>query len=53
MTIDEFLDQYMTIELAKVERRDPLKKFATQIALAKSVMAGDASPLNLDTTGRM
>lgn len=28
LTIDEFLDQYMTIELQKVERRDPLKKFA-------------------------
>jgi len=27
LTIDEFLDQYTATELAKVERRDPLKKF--------------------------
>ena len=37
LTIDEFLDQYMMIELQKVERRDPLKKFAGQLALAKSI----------------
>ena len=49
LTIDEFLDQYMTIELQKVERRDPLKKFAGQLALAKSIQNGDVSisPLNI------
>ena len=52
LTIDEFLDQYMTIELQKVERRDPLKKFAGQLALAKSIQNGDVSPLNLNTQGK-
>ena len=42
----------MTIELAKVERRDPLKKFAGQLALAKSIQNDDVSPLNLNTQGK-
>ena len=38
MSVDEFLDQYMTIELEKLERRDPLKKFAEKMALSRSVV---------------
>ena len=33
MGIDEFLDQYTTIELEKLERRDPLKKFAEKMTV--------------------
>ena len=37
MGIDEFLDQYTPIELEKQERKDPLKKFAEKLVLAKTV----------------
>ena len=37
MTIDEFLDQYTPIELEKIERRDPLKRFSEKVAVQKSV----------------
>ena len=37
LSIDEFLDQYTPTELAKIERSDPLKRFASKVALAKTV----------------
>ena len=36
MSIDEFLDQHTPIELEKMERRDPLKRFSEKVALLKS-----------------
>jgi len=45
MGIDTFLDQYTPIELEKLERRDPLRKFAEKLAIAKSVTQRDISPL--------
>ena len=45
MGIDEFLDQYTPVELAKMESRDPLKKFAEKLALAKTLEGKDISPL--------
>ena len=33
LSIDEFLDQYTPEELAKLERRDPLKKFSQKVAV--------------------
>lgn len=35
--IDEFLAQYTPEELQKLERRDPLKRFAEKIALQKTI----------------
>ena len=35
--IDEFLDQYTPVELEKLERKDPLKKFSEKVALQKTV----------------
>ena len=35
MSIDEFLDQYTPVELEKLERRDPLKRFAEKVAVQK------------------
>lgn len=46
MGIDEFLDQYTTIELEKLERRDPLKKFAERIALSKTVQGREVEQIN-------
>lgn len=50
MGINEFLDQYTALELEKLERRDPLKKFGQQIAMAKSMLQGtDVSPLSRES----
>ena len=37
INIDEFLEQYTPQELEKLERRDPLKRFAEKVALAKTI----------------
>jgi len=36
LSIDEFLDQYTPEELSKLERRDPLKRFAEKVILQKT-----------------
>ena len=41
LSIDEFLDQYTPEELAKLERKDPLKRFAEKVAVQKTL--GDRS----------
>lgn len=33
LSIDEFLDQYTPMELERIERRDPLKKFNEKVAV--------------------
>ena len=35
LSIDEFLDQYTPVELEKLERRDPLKRFNEKVAVQK------------------
>ena len=35
LSIDEFLDQHTPLELAKLERRDPLKRFSEKVAVGK------------------
>ena len=37
LSIDEFLDQYTPSELARLERRDPLKRFSEKTILMKSI----------------
>ncbi len=37
MSIDEFLDQFTPIELEKIERRDPLKRFSEKVAVSKAI----------------
>lgn len=37
MSIDEFLDQFTPVELEKLERRDPLKRFSEKVAMTKTV----------------
>ena len=37
LSIDEFLDQYTPIELEKLERRDPLKRFSEKVAIQKTL----------------
>ncbi len=38
LSIDEFLDQYTPIELEKIERKDPLKRFSEKVAVQKSLV---------------
>ena len=33
LSIDEFLDQYTPLELEKLERKDPLKRFSEKLAV--------------------
>lgn len=43
LSIDEFLDQYTPVELERLERKDPLKRFNEKVAVQKTV-AGRDSP---------
>jgi CYTH domain-containing protein len=33
LSIDEFLDQYTPLELEKLEKKDPLKRFSEKLAV--------------------
>jgi len=37
LSIDEFLDQYIPIELEKLERKDPMKRFNEKVAVQKTL----------------
>ena len=38
LSIDEFLDQYTPVELEKLERKDPIKRFAEKVAIQKTIV---------------
>ena len=38
MSIDEFLDQYTPVELEKLGRNDPLKRFSEKVAIQKTIV---------------
>lgn len=44
LSIDEFLDQYTPIELEKIERNSPVKKFNERVAVNKSIAGREVSP---------
>ena len=55
LSIDEFLDQYTPVELEKLERKDPLKRFSEKVAVQKTIVnAGvrESSPVNMRSPGR-
>ena len=37
LSIDEFLDQYTPVELEKLERKDPLRRFSEKISIQKTI----------------
>lgn len=37
LSIDEFLDQYTPVELEKLERKDPLRRFNEKVAVQKTI----------------
>ena len=49
LSIDEFLDQYTPVELEKLERKDPLKRFSEKVAVQKTIVGAgvrEVSPVN-------
>lgn len=50
LSIDEFLDQYTPVELEKLERRDPLKRFSERVAVQK--ILGDKSGVEVSPVRR-
>ena len=38
LTIDEFLDIYTPVELERLERKDPLKKFTEKVAVQRNLV---------------
>ena len=38
LSIDEFLDQYTSLEMEKLERKDPLKRLSEKIAIQKTIV---------------
>ena len=37
LSIDEFLDHYTPEELAKIERKDPMKRMSEKVAIQKTI----------------
>ena len=55
LSIDEFLDQYTPVELEKLERKDPLKRFSEKVSIQKTIVnAGvrESSPIRTISPGR-
>ena len=61
LSIDEFLDQYTPLELEKIERKDPLRRFSEKIVVQKTLIGKEVreqSPIrnnqfnSVDTTTR-
>ena len=51
LSIDEFLDQYTPVELEKLQRNDPLKRFSEKVAIQKTIVSHGARELS--PVGRM
>jgi hypothetical protein len=54
LSIDEFLDQYTPVELEKLERKDPLKRFSEKVAIQKTIVnagARETSPIRNRSPG--
>jgi hypothetical protein len=55
LSIDEFLDQYTPVELEKLERKDPLRRFSEKVAIQKTIVnavARETSPIRNNSPGR-
>lgn len=54
LSLDEFLDQYTPVELEKLERKDPIKRFSEKIAVQKTIVnqgVREASPVQRSSPG--
>ena len=43
LSIDEFLDQHTAVELEKLERKDPLKRFSEKVSVHKTIQGRSVS----------
>jgi len=53
LTIDEFLDIYTPVELERLERKDPLKKFSEKVAVQRNLVGREireSSPVRASPT---
>ena len=46
LSIDEFLDQYTPVELEKLERKDPIKRFSEKVAVQKTIVGSGVRELS-------
>jgi hypothetical protein len=46
LSIDEFIDQYTPVELEKLERKDPVKRFTEKAIVQKTLVERVGSPVN-------
>ena len=53
LSIDEFLDQFTPVELEKLERRDPLKRFSEKVAMTKAVQGHNIAAKSASPQKRM
>lgn len=44
LSIDEFIDQYTPVEVEKLERRDPLKRFNDKLVVQRTIADRSLSP---------
>ena len=44
LSIDEFIDQYTPVELEKLERRDPIKRFNEKLLVSRTLADRSSSP---------
>lgn len=44
LSIDEFIDQYTPVELEKLERKDPVKRFTDKAIVQKTLVERVGSP---------
>ena len=55
LSIDEFLDIYTPMELERLERKDPLKKFSEKVAVQRNLIGREVtetSPVRGNSPGR-
>ena len=55
LSIDEFLDQYTPVELEKLERKDPVKRFSQKVIVQKTLVnkeANEDSPIRVASPPR-
>jgi hypothetical protein len=51
LSIDEFVDQYTPMEMERLERKDPVKRFNEKVAVSKTIVDIAASPENSPERG--
>lgn len=51
LSIDEFIDQYTPVELERLERKDPVKRFTEKAIVQKTIVERASSPTGSPNRG--